>query len=110
MPVYEYECPVCGLVSKDIRKMSEREHPFLCKCGAVTRHILSSINVGNKASSEPHTTSPNPYRIPRTGGIHIYNNYIEGADVGISVPKGLEINTGGNTFKKVRKPFEIGEK
>jgi putative FmdB family regulatory protein len=111
MPVYEFECPDCDSVLEDIRKMSERENQILCKkCGAAMRHVLSSINVGNKSSSEPHPTSPKPNRKPRTGGIHIYNNHFEGANVGISIPKGLEIDQHGNTFKNVKKPVEIRDK
>jgi putative FmdB family regulatory protein len=109
MPIYEYKCSVCDLVSEEIRKMSDRDNQSFCKiCGAAAHHILSSINVGNKLLSERDPPSPN--RNSGIGAIQLHNSIFENSNVGVSVPKGARIDMSGNKFINVKKPVEFRDK
>lgn len=44
MPLYEYECNVCGFVTEEIRRMKERNKAIACKkCGCAAERIVSTF-------------------------------------------------------------------
>lgn len=48
MPMYEYECPDCGKVVEEIRKVNDRDNPTQCpECGSfmIKKVSVSSFTI-----------------------------------------------------------------
>jgi putative FmdB family regulatory protein len=44
MPVYEYQCPKCGTVYEETRRIDDRNKPVSCpKCGVKAERIMSGF-------------------------------------------------------------------
>jgi putative FmdB family regulatory protein len=109
MPIYEYKCSACGEVTEKLCKIADRNNPTLCKtCHAVAHPILSSFSVQGQSSLETRDSCPNHDH--GTGKIQIINSTFKNAKVGISVPKGTNIQMKGNRFENVEKHVEFRDK
>jgi putative FmdB family regulatory protein len=66
MPLYEYECGVCGVFTV-LRKVSECSAPVTCEeCGGVGVRIISAPNLSilNKAQRSAHERNENSAHAP----------------------------------------------
>ncbi len=45
MPIYDYKCNSCKRVKEQLRKTSEREDTFPCKCGSTMSLTVSAPHV-----------------------------------------------------------------
>ena len=52
MPVYEYECPKCGVFER-VLKMCEANEPQACECGEEAKKIISKTGFVLKGDSWP---------------------------------------------------------
>ena len=54
MPLYEYRCADCGLMSTALRGVSERNQPLACECGNVATRVVSrpSVHLSNLSKVE----------------------------------------------------------
>ncbi|MDP2920540.1 MAG: zinc ribbon domain-containing protein [Dehalococcoidia bacterium] len=44
MPIYEYQCPKCGTVYEETRRIEDRDKPVKCgKCGVNAVKIISGF-------------------------------------------------------------------
>lgn len=105
MPIYEYRCPNCGKKFEILRKISERNMPYLCdRCNCVADKIMSAASViGSTKASESPPAGGAQSRPMAT----ISNNTFIGGNVGISVPSGANVSLEGNEFHDVKKPIEF---
>jgi putative FmdB family regulatory protein len=45
MPIYEYECEVCGHITEVLRRADERNESILCEeCEGATERIMSRVS------------------------------------------------------------------
>lgn len=73
MPVYDYECPHCGLFS-DLLPMSQATVPQACpQCGASSPRVISAPRLAVMSSSQrnAHAVNERSAHEPRQGGKHV---------------------------------------
>jgi putative FmdB family regulatory protein len=116
MPFYEYQCKNknCAAVTTTLRRMDDRHAPLPCpKCNANTVLLLSVFSTpkSDSASMPPFRGNVNPRNANnnRTSGVTLKNVHIEGANIGISLPQGANVDMQGVTFNNVKTPVEIRE-
>jgi putative FmdB family regulatory protein len=112
MPLYEYRCLKCGVITEVLRPIKSRDNATNCgSCGATTERILSQFNkVAISTSQTPRITSNKhgSTAIRMEGGsATVRNCSFENFQTGISVAKGSKLNMDGNKFEKVDKPIEV---
>jgi putative FmdB family regulatory protein len=57
MPLYDYECSDCDVVTEDFRSIEDRDDELLCYCGEPMQRILSGGNfmlIGGGWSGNAH--------------------------------------------------------
>lgn len=113
MPLYEYRCDKCQKTMTQLRRIAERHDPLPCReCGGGTRLLPSTFSISTRHEHAPDVaaeTSSDSARGSRAGGMSLRNVHIENSNVGISIPRGANIDMDGVTFKNVRTPVEVRE-
>lgn len=56
MPIYEFECPVCGVRVESFRKAADRNDAETCNCGAAMARVFSAPRVVVKGGVEDPQT------------------------------------------------------
>ena len=113
MPLYEYRCLKCGVITEVLRLIKSRDDATNCgKCGAATERILSQFNkVAIRTSQTPRITSSKrggtAIRMEKGSSATVRSCSFENFQTGISVAKGSKLNMDGNKFEKVEKPIEV---
>lgn len=109
MPMYEYECSMCGVRFEKLQRMSERAQALPCTdCGSKAGRIFSSPSllsgVNDGSSKGPRTLEP-------VQSVHQTTNCtFENVGTGISLPEGANVKMKGNKFKNVKTSVEFRKK
>lgn len=74
MPMYDYECPDCGVFA-DLRPMSLSDAPHVCPiCGTASPRVIISaprLATMSAAKRNAHATNERSAHEPRHGGKHV---------------------------------------
>ena len=46
MPMYEYQCPICGYIKEELKDIVQRDDEIKCpRCGTKMKRIISKSNI-----------------------------------------------------------------
>ena len=114
MPIYEYQCNNCSEIITRLRPIAERHNLFPCTtCNGDIRLLPSTFST-TKHSAQSLSSSSMPEQTTNNSGanesgIQLNKVHIENCNVGVSMPKGANIDMQEVTFKNVNTPVEIRE-